>query len=301
MAKFNIIHIFPFGVNGTNGYNEVISTLVWGLNALGHDVDYKPHIYVPELDHVNEFKQVISGDAINILLGAQIMNMPFLEVLPNNTIIYNLEQRTMFMRPSDPCPPEYVYQAERFVIWDYSVENMKFWRWCADSSHVRHVKIGYAPILSRIPRADTQDIDILIYGGVTPERVSTYYSLCKSGLSCVYVCGLFGDSRDSLIARSKVVLNISQYDKIFEIVRVSYLLANSKAVVAELDPVATMATVEPDIIPGVQFAPLQLFPQACLNLVHNEPLRLELERTGRAIIEQRDIRHILHEALSELL
>ena len=47
----------------------------------------------------------------------------------------------------------------------------------------------------------------------------------------------YGGKRDALIARAKVVLNIHYYAaQVFEIVRVSYLLANSKAVVTEIGP-----------------------------------------------------------------
>ncbi len=46
-----------------------------------------------------------------------------------------------------------------------------------------------------------------------------------------------GRARDELISRAKVVLNVHFYPTaIFEIVRVSYLLANRKAVVGECGP-----------------------------------------------------------------
>ena len=45
----------------------------------------------------------------------------------------------------------------------------------------------------------------------------------------------FGKERDALIARSRVVLNLHQYDThIFEQVRVNYLLINGKVVVSEV-------------------------------------------------------------------
>ena len=49
------------------------------------------------------------------------------------------------------------------------------------------------------------------------------------------MCRRFGAGlRDDLIARAKVVLNINKHQaKIFEIVRVSYLMANAKAVVLQ--------------------------------------------------------------------
>ena len=51
-----------------------------------------------------------------------------------------------------------------------------------------------------------------------------------SGANVIPVFGLYGPPRDALIARSKIILNMHLYDaKVFEIVRVSYLLANLHA------------------------------------------------------------------------
>lgn len=57
---------------------------------------------------------------------------------------------------------------------------------------------------------------------------------------------VMGDERDQYIARAKVVLNMHRFQetKVFEIARVSYLLANRKAVVSEI----SSATVVDDDI-----------------------------------------------------
>jgi len=45
---------------------------------------------------------------------------------------------------------------------------------------------------------------------------------------------IWGDERDNLIYRSKIVLNIHYYEtKIFEIIRISHLLANRAFVISE--------------------------------------------------------------------
>ena len=46
--------------------------------------------------------------------------------------------------------------------------------------------------------------------------------------------GVYGAQRDEFIARSKIIINVSSQVN-FEIVRVSYLLANRKAVVCVVD------------------------------------------------------------------
>jgi hypothetical protein len=65
-----------------------------------------------------------------------------------------------------------------------------------------------------------------------------------------FLAGVYREERDRLIARAKVVLNMHYYDaRVFEIVRVSYLLSNEKAVVAEC---GATTTIEPDIRDAVR-------------------------------------------------
>ena len=98
-------------------------------------------------------------------------------------------------------------------------------------------------------------------------------------------------------AQAKIVLNINSYatSKIFEVVRVSYLLANGKAVVADSHP---DTFVEPDLLPAVAFAPPEEMCATCRHLLDNEPARRELEKRGQEIIQKRDIREILRNALA---
>ncbi|MHC4843687.1 MAG: hypothetical protein ACYTEE_07795, partial [Planctomycetota bacterium] len=54
------------------------------------------------------------------------------------------------------------------------------------------------------------------------------------GLKVEALFGVYGVERDHYISRAKIVLNIHFYEtKVFEIVRVSYLLANKKFVISE--------------------------------------------------------------------
>ena len=109
--------------------------------------------------------------------------------------------------------------------------------------------------------------------------------------------GLYGAARDELISRAKVVLNINLYAqmRIFEIVRVSYLLANRKAVVADLDP---KTSVEDDIRGAVRFASsLKELMDLCAKLVSDDSERHALEERGFACMSRRDIKVILERAL----
>jgi hypothetical protein len=115
-------------------------------------------------------------------------------------------------------------------------------------------------------------------------------------LSGSYKSILYGKSRDTLIARAKLVLNVNFYESasIFEVVRVSYLLANAKAVVANANP---DMFVETDLRDTVAFAPREQVAGACLALLADESARKRLGDHGRETIRRRDIRPILKRAL----
>src|SRR5262249_20530277 len=107
--------------------------------------------------------------------------------------------------------------------------------------------------------------------------------------------GVYGSRRDAAIARARVVLNLHLYEtRIFEVVRVAYLLANSKAVVAECDETSE---VEPDLREAVRAVPYGDVPDACCELVADDAARRALERRSFAIFSARDEAAYLRRAI----
>lgn len=262
---------------GLNAYNEVIESVVWGLRELGHSVE-------SALD-------TFSDSATNIVFGAQMLEMDVISRLPPSTIVYNFEQ----IRGATLLKPGLAYAAANFKIWDYSEGNLDVWKKL--NADCRVVPVGYAEPLTRIPKAPVQDIDVLMYGAPGPDRLDAFHHLCHSGLKTVFVCGLYGKARDELIARSKLIVNINLYTakKIFEVVRVSYLMANRKAVVADIDP---DTVIEEDIRAGICVASPSMLVQECHNIVNSESHRKAIEEAGFEAIRKRDIRPILETALA---
>ena len=77
--NFHLAHIVPSKIlHGLNGYKEVIDTVQWGLQQLGHSAVYG----------LNN----ISTTAINIIFGVQVLSMELINKLPPETIVYNFEQ-----------------------------------------------------------------------------------------------------------------------------------------------------------------------------------------------------------------
>ncbi len=280
MAQFHLMHcILHPRVHGPKGYLEVIETIAWGLRELGHQTSYA----------LNR----IDPGAINIIFGAQMLPMEYLQQLPANSIIYDLEQLRNLTAAE--IKPQMHYVAQRFEVWEYSAANLPAWHEMG-ARRVKTVPVGYAPVISRIVKAATQDIDVLLYGMSGVKRLQAVHDLSQAGLATVFVSGLYGKARDDLIARSKIVLNVNVYEhaQIFEIVRVSYLLANRKAVVATKD---SATVTEPDIESAVKFTSAEQLMSDCLYLVEHDDARAALETKGFELFSQRDVRDILRTAL----
>ena len=285
--KLNISHIVPPPadrslMHGLYGYKEVIETIRWGLVDIGCDVTVSDNTVLTE--------------SVNIILGAQMLTEDDLRRLPANTIIYNFEQIGGVNLTG--LKPEFKFVAEHFRVWEYSERNLAAWKEIGPATRVVSVPVGWAPILNRIEKCDPQDIDILFYASPAQLRLQIFQELCDCGMKSVFVCGVYGKARDDLIGRAKLILNINRYDRsrIFEIVRVSYLLANAKAVVADIQE---QTFIEPGIENAVAFAKPEDIRQTCISLLDNDQARAELENRGREIIESRHVSLILKSALEQ--
>lgn len=284
MQDFHICHILPAGraFFGLNAYRDIADSLVWGLQALGHRVTYA--------------QNSVRHGAVNIVMGAQMLVPEQLHEVPANSVIYNFEQLARV--PLEKIRAVLHTVAQRFRVWDYCEANLERWQALGCAS-ARYVKLGWAPVLERIARPERQDIEVLIYAFPGVERLQAFQALCEAGVRSMFVCGLYGEERDGLIARAKVVLNSCFFtpSRIFEVARVTYLLANAKAVVSDLRP---DTIIEPDIRAAVVAATPQTLVQECIALVEDDARRAALEEQGRAIARARDIRDILRPALASL-
>ena len=266
-------------MHGLYGYREVIDTIKWGLQQLGHDV--------------NETLNTIEPGKVNVLFGGQMLELEEIVKLPENTIFYHLEQLSALEKKHVRMSVKVL--SKKFQLWDYSRANLAKWQDLGTLLPVKHVPIGYAEPLTHIEKGE-EDIDVLFYGVPGQNRLYAIVEACNRRLKVVYACGLYGASRDSLIARSKIVLNVNIYDsKIFEEVRVSYLLANRKAVVADAHP---DTRIEDDMRFAVRFSPLNQIAEACQQLIADDDARHALEEAGFEAIKQRDIRKILKGVIS---
>jgi hypothetical protein len=269
----------PPGYRHASAFQEIAETLCFGLQRLGCIAAIQE----------NRF----AADATNIILGANLIAEKLIDMIPANSILYNLEQ----IEPTSTWfEPAFQQLLREFAVWDYSARNIERIRQLGDATQIRHVPIGYVPEMSRITAAASQDIDVLFYGSANTRRGKILHALRATGLNLHTAFDVYGAERDALIARSKVVLNMHYYDSsIFEIVRVSYLLANRKAVVTECH---AGTEIDADMQDAVVPARYDRLVDACVDLVGNVRLREALEQRGFARIRARDETVILRTALS---
>jgi hypothetical protein len=279
-VNFHISHVVPDPrLHGLNGYLEVIETIRWGLESLGH--------------RVSAARNSMAREAVNIIFGFQLLPEEQLRALPPHTILYNLEQIAAI--PADKMWPTFRYAAQNLRIWDYSRANLGAWQQLHPQCDVKLLPVGYAPTLTRIPRR-SEEIDVLFYGLPSDLRLGVFRDICLSGLRAVFVCGLYGKPRDEMISQAKVILNVNLYPgRVFEVVRVSYPLANGKAVVSNF---YADSEIEADMRGAVEFVPTDQIVPACLRLVHDATARHALEQRGLEAMRRRDIREYLQSALT---
>jgi len=272
--RYSVVVVQPPGYLHSAAFEEVAETLLHALRALGQDV-VRGHAPLP--------------DRRSIVLGANLLASHPLP-LPADAILYNLEQidpQSTWM--TGPLLELY----RKHEVWDYSLRNAARYPEMGLPAP-RVVPVGSVPELSRIAPAD-EDIDVLFYGSMNERRRAVLAELSRRGLRAHAAFGVYGTDRDRLVARAKVVLNVHYYEaKVFEIVRVSYLLANGRCVVSErgADPAE-----EREFEDGVAFADYGRLADACEELCGDAAKRRRVADAGRRVMEARDARAFLSRAL----
>jgi hypothetical protein len=266
--KFGII------TRGVQAFQEVAETVHSGLLSLGHDC-------VITKRWLSDRRLILFGPWSIPLLGV----MP-----PPGTILYNLEQ---VFHGSQFFTPTTMSIFRQYPMLDYNRRNID--RLVKMGLRApRYLPIGYVPELTRIEAAP-EDIDVLFYGSMDGRRQAVLDALRARGLRVEASFGVFGRKRDELIARSKVVLNVHGISDVFESVRVSYLLANRKAVVSE------RGDGHEDFSDGVAFAEYAELVDRCAALVRDDEARKKLELRGFEVMSGRSETEYLKAALADFI
>jgi len=245
-------------------FRELAETVNAGLNALGHD-----SVIAEELS-VEGRRSIVFGSNLIANLDAPV-------AFPVGSILYNLEQ---IYDGSPWLTADLIAAFRAHTVWDYSRANIGVL--AGYGVNARHVPVGYVPALSRISPSPAPDIDVLFIGSLADRRLGVLRALERQGARVVAIYGSYGPERDSVIARAKIVLNIHFHPaKVFEIVRVSYLLANRCFVVSEN---GADAGIENAFAGGVALADYDRLVDTCLAYLRDPVGRRQVAARGFAIM-----------------
>jgi hypothetical protein len=249
-SAFNIVRVEPPGFPYAGVFHDLARLLQLSLASLGHSVNVSVNGFDP--------------GRINIVLNYQ--------TLPDATALrglrwipYQLEQLAAHEQTLTPHWLQLLSHAPE--IWDFDPGNVAYLQ-SRGLGPVKLVPLGFhagLKTIKSIPPGD-REIDVLFYGtlGMRREPILTAVSK-RCRLATVF--GVYGPVRDELIRRSRIILNIHNYDAaMFEQLRISYLLNNGCCVVSESSPYNPYAQA----LPTFEFGQLV---DRCLTLVVDEPQR----------------------------
>jgi hypothetical protein len=245
--RYRVVIIVPAGYKHSLCFSEVAFLLRNSLMANGIDCDIT----------ANEFAK----DRTNIVLGFHLLD--FGDYLSSCRYIpYQLEQLSAAEGVFSDNVKKILLRGA--AVWDYSLENIEFLR--RQGISAKHLPVGYHETMEMVPCGAKKDVDVLFFGSLGDRRGAILAELekTKRAPKVKTLFGVYGRERDEFIARSKILLNIHFYStKIFEAVRVSYLLNNRCCVVSEESSVYPYAGVE---IPLVAYGSLV---EKCLDILDN--------------------------------
>ncbi len=277
----SLVLVGPDGYPHTAGFLDFMLALAYAASSLGCQ---------PQIE-----RNRLSPRGVNVVFGAHLIDSRELaaRVLPNSVVV-NLEQlrggRLLEVNP------RYIDLLARFPVWDYSDRNIAELRALTGSRRIAKLGIGYVPQMRRLPAVREQPTDVLFYGSRNERRRDILLALERAGLRVRYLFGVYGQERNRAIAGAKVVLNMHLFEPgIHELIRTSFLLANSKAVVSECND---DTEIEEDIRRAVVPAPYDGLVEACAELVRDTARRRQVERSGFATFAMRDQAAMLAAAIA---
>ncbi len=220
LPEINIVHTVMNEHGGIFG--DVIELLIDCFEQLGVKVHQSTNHFV--------------NRTLNVVVGhTAFLNKATFEAIRRSGyryVIFQMEalDERIGLAPEVPIYLEFLRHAPR--VWDYSSKNISFLA-AQGCQNTQYIPLGYSRRLERIVHSPVKDIDILFYGANNPRRGKVLDALAaRARLQVLFAS--YGEHRDQAIARSKIVLNVHQFDTSqLEQVRLSYLLNNRCFVVSE--------------------------------------------------------------------
>lgn len=244
----NLSIVLPELPESNRCLEEMRDAIAYAARDLGHDVEC---VGMPSQSRTNI-----------ILLPHQFVDAH--ASIPPGSILYNLEQ----VRSGSPFfQLRHMHVYRLFTVWDYDESNVASLKKMGVNAF--HCPVGGHPLLRMMPDCD-EDIDVVFAGEMNRRREIIIDEIRELGFHVEVLQGVYGPERDAYYARAKACLNVHYYEeKIFEAVRVSYLLQNRRCVLTE----ESLGGGDKPFRPGMWIAPYEDLPRRCAELLHDSTLR----------------------------
>lgn len=274
--RFAVVTPDPAQWVHVRAFDEVADAIQAGLIELGHSCE-RSFARAPD-------------SCTPIHFGAHLLP-PEARLAPG-AVLFNLEQ---IVQGALWLTADYLERLRRHRVWDYSGRNVA----ALAQMGVReasHVPLGHAAALERIARAE-EDIDVLFYGIYNERRLSILRRLAARAWKVHCVNGVYGQERDALIARSRIVLNLHFYgESRLEVARCFYLLVNGRFLLSEESPDAG----ETGLAGGIAFARYDKIEAACAWYLEHPAERAAIAQAGRDLLRKRPQSALLAPAVAAL-
>lgn len=239
-----------------HAFDEAIAGLRWCLEELGYEV--------------TEGTDVAPGQLF--VFGANLLSER--SELPEDCIVMNFEQMVAW-RPHLPA------LLAGHLIWNY--EPVVHERFRAAGLRSVLVPFGWTPTLPQADPSEEEEIDdVFFVGWGNPYRNHQLQLLRERGLRVVHEDGLYGEHRNAVMRRAKLVLCLQSWPKSpFMPLRVLPAWSLGKAVL--IDAIEGMETFYPEFSRGaVPVASGPGFVEAATKLVADRDMRQWHVEQGRA-------------------
>ena len=217
---FSLVRISTPKMPNTRCFDDVMLAMSFAFLRLGYEAEIR----------VNSF----NPSARNICFGANCDPGQRWTKYPSGVIIMNLEQLEAAGYPW-LTDEHYLNLLNTSETWDFSRRNVDYL--AGRDIEAAFLPLGYVPEMTRLAPCSDPASDVLFYGAMTPRRRLILDELRSLGVKVNCLLSAYGQRRDQAIYNSRIVLNIHHsLPASLEVVRLGYVLANSRAVVSELAP-----------------------------------------------------------------
>lgn len=251
-----------------------------GLRDLGHEAYF-------------DNERQASEDERQIIIGGNHGTLATLAGIPNGSIVYQLEQSGC----AHHFTPTYLRLLRRCVVWDYHPYNIVN----LVRSGIRGIFVPFSYVKSFTPLEEKpaeQDFDVLFIGAINPFRAKIMRDLWHRGLKVYMDSNCFGDHRDDMLRRSKLVVNIHYYqtNKILESCRLGIAMAARRPVLSQFDP---GVRADPFFVPGIAIAPYKKIVETAARLLSDPTELSRLADAGFELFKSRTAASVIEQALAK--